>query len=426
MEEKVHLKNKKLLTISISAFVILLSVFIYLIIMQLKSVEANTSQDQQPKYYTIKQSEPISIEGTIYPKEEQIVTKDLINGQYDTEILVEEGGKVEKGDLILKIIDTEVQAQVNMNNNKIANLNQDINQKESQINSITSEVKNLETDIQNIEGKIETLSQEITTLSEDTQNQNYIPDENNESDQINQVANLTPKTAELETLKGNLEMQKMNVEEKKMEKKVETESLNALLSTKEELSQQNEYLQKKMNNEVIAEQNGTVYFNNYMNEAENNELLKIISDELVVLSGVSQFDFEEIGEGKKVTIRDVVNNGEYKGTVLKKNPLPIDMVNESSKFQLLFSIDGNVQIGYDVIVHYATEKIFLPLDAIEEDQQGNQFVFLKQKNKEDEKRKITCEKYDNQTCKLTDNSLKIKDQIKLVNIGDNNDRVNQN
>ena len=240
------------------------------------------------------------------------------------------------------------------------------------------------------------------------------------------MTDLAPKTTELETLKGNLEMQKMNVEEKKVEKKVEIESLQALRTTKEELSQQNEYLMKKMTTEITAEQDGTVYFNNQVDKAESNGLLKIVSDELIVLSEVSQFDYEEISEGKEVNIRDVVNNGEFKGTVLEKSPLPKDRVTESSAFQLIFSIDGHVQIGYDVIVDYTIDKIFLPLDAIEEDQQGNQYVYLKQKNKDDEKRKITCEKYDNQTCNLTDNTLKIKDQIKLVNIGDNNDRVNQN
>jgi hypothetical protein len=452
MEEKLNFfKEKRVLVISISAFVILLSVFIYLIITQLNSLEANASQEQKSKYYTIKQSEPISIEGTIYPKEEQNVSKDLLIGQNETEILVEEGAKVEKDHVLLKVTDTEIQAQVKMNHSKIANLNKDINQKESQINSIKSEINSLETDTQNISRKVDSLSQEITTLSTQAQNQMTITKEksvteevttdvlpleeqsqtppnveNNELEQIYQLTDLAPKTTELETLKGNLEMQKMNLEEKKVEKKVETESLQALRTTKEELSQQNEYLMQKMTTEVTAEQDGTVYFNNQVDKAESNELLKIVSDELIVLSEVSQFDYEEISEGKEVNIRDVVNNGEFKGTVFEKSPLPKNRVTESSAFQLIFSIDGHVQIGYDVIVNYTTDKIFLPLDAIEEDQQGNQYVYLKQKNKDDEKRKITCEKYDNQTCNLTDNTLKIKDQIKLVNIGDNNDRVNQN
>ena len=156
MEEKLNfLKEKRVLVISISAFVILLSVFIYLIITQLNSLEANASQEQKSKYYTIKQSEPISIEGTIYPKEEQNVSKDLLIGQNETEILVEEGAKVKKDHVLLKITDTEIQAQVKMNHSKIANLNKDINQKESQINSIKSEINSLETDTQNISRKVE-------------------------------------------------------------------------------------------------------------------------------------------------------------------------------------------------------------------------------------------------------------------------------
>ncbi|WP_462413180.1 HlyD family secretion protein [Neobacillus sp. Marseille-QA0830] len=429
MEGKGFLHNKRLWTIIISLLAVLLAAFIYFIILQLKPLEMKSTQaKEQSKYYTIKGPEPISIDGTIYPEEEQIVTKLLFNEQYETEIAVKDGQLVKKGDLILTAINKEMKDQAQMNDDKIAKLQNDITKKESQIASLSNELKKLDSDVQTISQQIQTLTREIdststvqTQVTADSDETNQVP--NSGTNNTEQDVLLKKKTAELATLTDKRESLKMDIEQKKAEQKVEIDSVEALTAEKEELFNQNEYITKRMKNEVFAEQNGTVYFNNYIGQPETNELLKIVSDPLIVLSEVSQFDFEEITENAPVTIRDIVSNGEFKGKVLKKLHLPKDAGNESSRFQVIFAIEGDIQIGYDVVVTLKSEKIDLPLNTIEEDEQGNQYVYLKQKNNEDLKRKISCEKTINQICQLNDQSLQMNEQIKVLGTGDEHDTV---
>lgn len=109
-------------------------------------------------------------------------------------------------------------------------------------------------------------------------------------------------------------------------------------------------------------------------------LVQIVSSNTKITAQLSEFDFEHIKVGTKVSVEPINSNQKEIGTVTSISSVPLTKTNDSTTtyYEFTVKIDHNLQNGFNVHVHLKKDGYIVPKSAVRNNQvqlkKGDTFI----------------------------------------------------
>lgn len=346
---KIKWTNKKIVLIVISVIAVL---FIIVGLFQLSKSSDNRNLAVY-SVYQVREADPLLFDGIVQAEQEQIEYFDPSLGVI-TDIEVEDGEKVEVGDVLFTYKNEENQLMLDEQNRLHSRA--------------SNRLSNAETDLTNAQNDLQTAEANISETNR--QIDNHTPNEETEFE-LDQ---------EFESLQSDLvgyEADKAEADASIRNSQIAIQELEEQL---EDMVAEIERIRESITTTVKASVSGMVELNDFVTGhpgISEHPILRILSDGIIVEATVSEYDYEKLNIGTSVEVMllnsDRIINGEL--TSIDSRPLDLSGEDSSSRYTFFVLPEESIQYGFSVQVSYQEETIHLPNSALVTEEEAT-YVFV--------------------------------------------------
>jgi len=308
--------------------------------------------------YHVESSDPLIFNGTVEAESIDTIYQDVTLGEI-TEIHVKDGQSVTEGDVLITYENDEiVEAKRNRERSvmNISNCKEDINLAMEREKKVKQQLNNAEKELSNL--KSNDLEYELKKSGLEQDVAHYEASVESEKETI--------RTLE-RTLQGN---------------EADLADVNENIAS----------LEKSATTKVIASTEGIIILQEKGKADSSVPLIKIISEAVVVVGEVSEYDYATLSIDQEVTVKHVSVNEEIKGRITSIDRLASSKLESSGAmtYQFTVEIEQLIQYGFSVQIRLFTEKLVIPESAIVEKGE-EKFVYVYENKKVNKKSIVTIE-----------------------------------
>lgn len=331
--------------------VTLVSSIVGLAVMVFISIQLNSSEIEAAEEYTIYQvgtTDPLVFSGTVKAENTESIYLDTILGEI-TEIHVKDGQSVANGDALITYENDAIKGEIT-------------EAKRTQERSVTN-ISNAKEDITLVTERKNKAEQQL----------------NNVKKELN---NLKSDDAEYDLKKSELE-QRISQSEVSVES--EEETIRALERTLKEyeadladIDANITSLEKSATTTVMASTDGVALLQGAGKTDATVPFIQVISEAVVVVGEVSQYDYDALSIDQKVTVKLVSTNEEIEGSIVSIDTLASSELENSgtTTYQFTVAVEQSIQYGFSVQIGLSTEKLVIPESAmVESDEKEVVYIY---------------------------------------------------
>lgn len=319
--------------------------------------------------YTVRENDPLLFDGRVEAENTQQVFYDPTLGVV-AEIHVEEGETVEEGAALVSYTNEE---------NQLA-----LEEQRRIVSRAQDRVQSAETDLADAQQALNTAeanlaqAEEANQVMEVGEDHDFSPDLSViENDQMQYEAEKAEAQAEIETAEATIQEWEEQIEDAQIE-------INRL--------------EEEITTTITAHFSGNVRVNEMEEsqlEGSEDSFVEVISEEIEVLSSVSEYDYYTLSEGEEVTILPLQSNEEVSGTIVEIGKMPLSATGEEelgSRYPFIIHPEEAIHYGFNVEVQYNDGTIFLPDSVMQYDEESEEpYVFVYTEEGTVEKREVVIE-----------------------------------
>lgn len=136
-------------------------------------------------------------------------------------------------------------------------------------------------------------------------------------------------------------------------------------------------LEKNIITTVTASSDGTVLLQEKGKADSTTPLIQIISEDVVVIGSVSEFDYHALSPNQEVIVKPASTREEIKGTITSIDKLATANIESSGAmtYQFTVSVEQPIQYGFSVQISLPTDNLVIPESAIIEKDE-KEFVYI--------------------------------------------------
>lgn len=308
--------------------------------------------------YHVESTDPLIFNGTVEAESIDTIYQDVTLGEI-TEIHVKDGQSVAEGDVLITYENDEIiEAKRNRERSvmNISNCKEDINLAMEREKKVKQQLNNAEKELSNL--KSNDLEYELKKSGLEQDVAHYEASVESEKETI--------RTLE-RTLQGN---------------EADLADVNENIAS----------LEKSATTKVIASTEGIIILQEKGKADSSVPLIKIISEAVVVVGEVSEYDYATLSIDQEVTVKHVSVNEEIKGRITSIDRLASSKLESSGAvtYQFTVEIEQLIQYGFSVQIRLFTEKLVIPESAIVEKGE-ERFVYVYENKKVNKKSIVTIE-----------------------------------
>lgn len=303
-------------------------------------------QRQNPVLYEVYQVRPVSpllFDGRVHPEQEQEVYVDQSLGVI-SDIEVGAADIVDAGTVLFSYTNHENQRALDEQERLYLRLNNSLSEENTNL-------ANAQIDLETAKSNLSEANNEIQNYT--THEQSDFGFDKNLEDLHNNLADYESDKLAAEVIIDN---SKLNIRE--LQEQLENNAI------------EKERLKESITVTVKSKISGIVEINESVaNRLESLEepLIRIISEEVIVESSVSEYDFNRLSEGSSVDILLLSSEQVLTGEILNINSRPfssIDNEDLSSRYRFTVRPEEPIQYGFSVQISYQDNTIHLPKSTL--------------------------------------------------------------
>ncbi|MBU5228156.1 hypothetical protein KQI36_16105 [Clostridium senegalense] len=339
-------KNKKIIIAGVITVIVLL---IGIGVVKLRPAKEKTVVKPEDSY-EIQGVERLKFNAVSVISDEQRVIVDKSLGEVK-DIKINDGEEVKSGDILFSYHNTAIEDQIAQIDRQIASNNDKITKVKNDKTKTNSNISQLESELDNIVNELSAIQATVAESSAAT-------DENGQN-----------KSSELLKKQTALEGKQIEISQKidilKSQVSGADSEISSYEDTNKEISVEKDILNKKLNNEVVAEIDGVVKIDNKGINDPTTVYMRIISKEPLVKAEASEFDIKSLNINDEVLLK-VVSSGEYvKGNITKIDDLPIEEVGRTvTGYNFYIKPKKNIMVGFSIEVNANYKGIKIPKDYV--------------------------------------------------------------
>ena len=346
-------KTKIIVSLVASSICLMAMVF-----MAIKHNSPKAEADGGYTIYHVESTDPLVFNGTVEAESIDTIYQDVTLGEI-TEIHVKDGQSVAEGDVLITYENDEIiEAKRNRERSvmNISNCKEDINLAMEREKKVKQQLNNAEKELSNL--KSNDLEYELKKSGLEQDVSHYEASVESEKETI--------RTLE-RTLQGN---------------EADLADVNENIAS----------LEKSATTKVNASTEGIIILQEKGKADSSVPLIKIISEAVVVVGEVSEYDYATLSIDQEVTVKHVSVNEEIKGRITSIDRLASSKLESSGAmtYQFTVEIEQLIQYGFSVQISLFTEKLVIPESAIVEKGE-EKFVYVYENKKVNKKSIVTIE-----------------------------------
>ena len=346
-------KTKIIMALGASGICLMAMVF-----MAIKHNSPKAEADGGYTIYHVESTDPLVFNGTVEAESIDTIYQDVTLGEI-TEIHVKDGQSVAEGDVLITYENDEIiEAKRNRERSvmNISNCKEDINLAMEREKKVKQQLNNAEKELSNL--KSNDLEYELKKSGLEQDVAHYEASVESEKETI--------RTLE-RTLQGN---------------EADLADVNENIAS----------LEKSATTKVIASTEGIIILQEKGKADSSVPLIKIISEAVIVVGEVSEYDYATLSIDQEVTVKHVSVNEEIKGRITSIDRLASSKLESSGAvtYQFTVEIEQLIQYGFSVQIRLFTEKLVIPESAIVEKGE-ERFVYVYENKKVNKKSIVTIE-----------------------------------